>query len=76
MTRNDLEQHKAFIDYELRELARKAEVLAKQKASLESERDRLQVIQQTACDHPVEERDMVMVNNEPEYFCSLCGKDF
>lgn len=73
MTELDLQEE--MIDRELRELERKSRVLASQKAALQSEKARLRLIQQTACDHPIEARDRVMVNNEPEYFCSLCGKD-
>ncbi len=65
-----------IVDGELKDLTLKAKVLATKKSELESEKARLRAIQQTACDHPREARGMVMVNNEPEYFCTLCGKDF
>lgn len=65
-----------IIDGELKDLTLKAKVLAAKKGELEDEKARLRAIQQTACDHPREARSSVMVNNEPEYFCTLCGKDF
>lgn len=65
-----------IIDGELKDLTLKAKVLATKKGELENEKARLRAIQQTACDHPREARSSIMVNNEPEYFCTLCGKDF
>ncbi|BBL19250.1 hypothetical protein KIT04_081 [Vibrio phage KIT04] len=65
-----------IVDGEIRDLTLKAKVLASKKRELEDERARLKAIQQTACDHPREARDFVMVNNEPERYCTLCGKDF
>ncbi|AUG85306.1 hypothetical protein KNV09_gp187 [Vibrio phage Athena] len=65
-----------ILDGELKDLTIKAKVLADKKRECENEKARLRVIQQSACDHPREARSSVMVNNEPEYFCTLCGKDF
>lgn len=65
-----------IIDGEIADLTIKAKVLATKKRECEDEKARLLAIQQTACDHPREARSSVMVHNEPEYFCTLCGKPF
>ncbi|AUG85105.1 hypothetical protein FDJ19_gp193 [Vibrio phage Ceto] len=76
MNEVELKVRQDLIDSELKSISDSTKVLMSRKRKLESEKARLQAIQQTACDHPREARDFVMVNNEPEYFCTLCGKDF
>lgn len=62
-------------DKAMQALSDKMLVLKRRKAELDSERNRLLVIIQNACDHPREARNYVEVNLEKEYFCTLCGKD-
>ena len=59
-----------------KDLLDKMRVLKAKMVEADSERGRLEAIKQEACDHPIEARDSVMVNNESERFCSLCWKDF